>query len=269
MAQCLDNFHQYKDIFIELEACSPGHFNILKIHSMQHYVALIRMFGSTDSFHIESPEQLHIDYAKNACRASNKKDYTVQMTIWLRRREAIDRFTLYLNWARNGSYKIDKDTSHPPPTSSTRDTNDDGGDDDKAIIISKAAPTSASIPSPAVNAYSVALHHPAALQGIQVPRASTSSNASRSFFKKSLKPALTVLKTSFEQHHLFPHVAVNQLKVHIWTSLSYALGNGMRKLKAHRFKISTQCRFEIVMVLTDEDASLGNVGNLILRADVG
>ena len=103
LSQALDQFHANKDVFVELEARVPGHFNIPKIHSMEHYVELIERFGSADGFNTESPEWLHIDYAKNAYRASNKKDYTRQMTNWLWRQEAVDRFSLYLNWIANGS----------------------------------------------------------------------------------------------------------------------------------------------------------------------
>jgi hypothetical protein len=41
---------------------------------------------------------LHIDYAKDAYRAKNKRDYVEQMTIWLRRQEAVNQFTAYLDW---------------------------------------------------------------------------------------------------------------------------------------------------------------------------
>jgi len=88
LSQALDQFHANKGVFVELEVRVPGHFNIPKIHSMEHYVELIGRFGSADGFNTESPERLHIDYAKNAYRASNKKDYTRQMTNWLRRQEA-------------------------------------------------------------------------------------------------------------------------------------------------------------------------------------
>ncbi|KAI5983672.1 hypothetical protein EDD15DRAFT_2178657 [Pisolithus albus] len=52
---------------------------------MQHYVELISRFGSADGFNTESPERLHIDYAKEAY-------------LWLRRQESIDRFDAYLDW---------------------------------------------------------------------------------------------------------------------------------------------------------------------------
>ncbi|KAJ6453502.1 hypothetical protein C8R45DRAFT_765134, partial [Mycena sanguinolenta] len=94
----LDGFHENKDIFLELGAHSQGHFNIPKIHSMEHYAPGIRLFSSAAGFNTEAPERLHIDYAKDAYRASNKKDYIAQMTVWLQRQEAIDRFMAYLAW---------------------------------------------------------------------------------------------------------------------------------------------------------------------------
>ncbi|KAF5328932.1 hypothetical protein D9758_016819 [Tetrapyrgos nigripes] len=105
LQNALQSFHNNKHVFIDLEARNPAHFNIPKIHAMQHYVDLIRMFGSADGFNTESPERLHIDYAKDAYRASNKKDYTIQMTRWLSRQEAVDRFSMYLRFCRDGSYR--------------------------------------------------------------------------------------------------------------------------------------------------------------------
>ncbi|KAJ7637485.1 hypothetical protein B0H17DRAFT_906363, partial [Mycena rosella] len=97
----LDVFHENKEVFVTLEARSQGHFNIPKIHSMQHYAPMIRLFGSADGFNTEAPERLHIDYAKAGYRASNKKDYIAQMTLWLQRQEAVDRFTAYLAWCKD------------------------------------------------------------------------------------------------------------------------------------------------------------------------
>ncbi|KAF8870609.1 hypothetical protein BD779DRAFT_1614047 [Infundibulicybe gibba] len=91
----LDDFHAHKQIFIKLNGREQDHFNIPKLHSLDHYEDLIRLFNT------ESPERLHIDYAKNAYRASNRKDYIKQMTCWLGRQEAVDQFTLYLEWAMN------------------------------------------------------------------------------------------------------------------------------------------------------------------------
>ena len=70
---------------------------------LEHYVDLIFKFGSADGFNTEWSERLHIDCAKEAYRASNKKNYVVQMTQWLSRQEAVDRFTVYLDGSRMGS----------------------------------------------------------------------------------------------------------------------------------------------------------------------
>ncbi len=96
LRSALDQFHENKEIFIKLEARNQDHFNIPKIHSMEHYKDLIQLFGSADGYNTESPERLHINYAKDAYRASNRKDYTQQMTWWLQRQEAVDRFSTYL-----------------------------------------------------------------------------------------------------------------------------------------------------------------------------
>ncbi|KAG0696694.1 hypothetical protein DFH29DRAFT_1004362 [Suillus ampliporus] len=44
------------------------------------------------------PERLHIDFAKEAYRASNKRDYEEQMALWLQRQEAVFCRTTYLEW---------------------------------------------------------------------------------------------------------------------------------------------------------------------------
>ncbi|KAJ7219897.1 hypothetical protein B0H12DRAFT_1078497 [Mycena haematopus] len=105
----LDDFHAHKNIFIELGG-RKEHFNIPKIHSLEHYEPSFRLFGSADGFNTESPERLHIDYAKNAYRASNRKDYIVQMTLWLQRQESVARFSSFREWMS---------TPSPPLTSTT------------------------------------------------------------------------------------------------------------------------------------------------------
>ncbi|KAJ7766420.1 hypothetical protein DFH07DRAFT_867038 [Mycena maculata] len=98
MWEALNTFHANKEIFITLGG-RKNDFNIPKIHSLNHYELLIRLFGTADGFNTESPERLHIDYAKNVYRASNRKDYIDQMTMWLQRQEAVARFTAYLERA--------------------------------------------------------------------------------------------------------------------------------------------------------------------------
>lgn len=97
MQQALDTFHASKDIFIELGV--RGHFNIPKIHSMIHYTNSIKRLGSADGYNTEYSERLHIDFAKAAYKASNRRDYTVQMTTWLQRQEAIALRKAYLAWS--------------------------------------------------------------------------------------------------------------------------------------------------------------------------
>ena len=96
---CLKSFHDHKDIVIELGV--RDNFNIPKLHSILHYVDSIRSLGSADGYNSESPERLHIDYAKEAYCASNKRDYVEQMAIWLQRHEASWLRESYLIWVEN------------------------------------------------------------------------------------------------------------------------------------------------------------------------
>ena len=97
-------FHENKGVFQELGIRTE--FNIPKVHSMIHYISSIQSHGTLDGYNSESPERLHIEYAKLAYRASNKRDYTIQMARWLDRQDAILRFDAYLAWL--GSMSADK-----------------------------------------------------------------------------------------------------------------------------------------------------------------
>ncbi|KIM55951.1 hypothetical protein SCLCIDRAFT_29991 [Scleroderma citrinum Foug A] len=88
MQDSLNVFHSCKGVVIELGI--REHFNIPKIHSLLHYVA--------DGYNTEYPECLHINYAKDAYRASNKRDYVEQMALWLQHQEAIHHKTAYHSW---------------------------------------------------------------------------------------------------------------------------------------------------------------------------
>ncbi|KAI6161278.1 hypothetical protein EDD17DRAFT_1886951 [Pisolithus thermaeus] len=87
MEESLKTFHAHKHVLVELGVRED--FNVPKIHSMQHYVTSIRALGSADGYNTEYPERLHIDYAKDGYRASNKRDYVEQMALWLQRQEAM------------------------------------------------------------------------------------------------------------------------------------------------------------------------------------
>ena len=64
LEECLKTFHEHKKIFIELGI--REHFNIPKLHAILHYLECIRSLGSADGYNSESPERLHIDFAKAA-----------------------------------------------------------------------------------------------------------------------------------------------------------------------------------------------------------
>jgi hypothetical protein len=90
---------------------------------MLHYVRTIRQLGSADGYNTEGSERLHIDYAKEAYRASNRRDYVEQMTKWLRRQEAVHQYAAYLSWRRcsspqpaEPSPKLDDDRPEPTRT---------------------------------------------------------------------------------------------------------------------------------------------------------
>ncbi|KAG8989484.1 hypothetical protein FRB94_014364 [Tulasnella sp. JGI-2019a] len=58
----LATFHKHKDIFIKKGV--QDHFNIPKVHSLVHYTSSIQLHGTPDGYNTESPERLHIDFAK-------------------------------------------------------------------------------------------------------------------------------------------------------------------------------------------------------------
>ena len=87
LEQCLKTFHENKEVIVKLKI--REHFNILKIHAILHYVNCIQSLGSPDGYNTESPECLHINFAKEAYCTSNKCDYVEQMALWLQQNEAI------------------------------------------------------------------------------------------------------------------------------------------------------------------------------------
>jgi hypothetical protein len=107
--------HKNKEIFRELGI--RDQFNISKIHNIKHYLDSVVSRGTADGFNTEMSERLHIDLAKTGYRASNRKNYTVQMAMWLTRQEKIHRFTSYLEWSVPGYFGWDSD--------------DDGDDEDE------------------------------------------------------------------------------------------------------------------------------------------
>ncbi|KAF7796244.1 hypothetical protein EIP86_007418 [Pleurotus ostreatoroseus] len=99
LRSALRTFHDYKDVFVRTGV--REHFNIAKVHSMLHYAEAILRKGTLDGFNTELPERLHIEYAKEAYRAGNRRDYIAHMTTWLRRQEAVNLRTAYLEWLQH------------------------------------------------------------------------------------------------------------------------------------------------------------------------
>jgi hypothetical protein len=92
----LRDFHDNKLIFVDLGI--RQNFNIPKLHYIGHYRYFFERFGSGDNFNTEYTERLHIDMAKQAYRASNRKDEYPQMTAWLDRREKMMHHAKFIRW---------------------------------------------------------------------------------------------------------------------------------------------------------------------------
>ncbi|CDO74667.1 hypothetical protein BN946_scf184828.g7 [Trametes cinnabarina] len=120
MRDALERFHANKDVFRDLNL--REHFNIPKLHWLIHYISSIIDFGSCDGLSTEVPERLHIDFAKSAYRASNRKDYVKQMVTWLTRREKVHWFRMFLRWC--------KETRQDAAGVGDDDNNDDDNDND-------------------------------------------------------------------------------------------------------------------------------------------
>jgi hypothetical protein len=131
-------FHENKAIFIREGV--REHFNIPKLHQMLHYFEAIKSRGAADGYNTESPERLHIDFAKEAYRASNGRDYEEQMVKWLGRQEAVARFRAYLDWC-DTEFESDVDTG------SDRDTDTDSDVINKPLADTFATTTTAGLPS--------------------------------------------------------------------------------------------------------------------------
>ncbi|KAH9173949.1 hypothetical protein EDB89DRAFT_2152812 [Lactarius sanguifluus] len=92
----LARFHDNKAVFVDLGV--REHFNIPKLHSLMHYSPSITLFGTTDNYNTEQTERLHIDFTKDAYRATNHKDEYPQMTTWLERREKLQQHTAFIKF---------------------------------------------------------------------------------------------------------------------------------------------------------------------------
>ena len=104
--------HENKSIFMELGICKK--FNIPKFHSLIHYVSAICSHGTLDGYNTETPEHLHIDFAKAPFRAGNKQDYTVQMVTWMSHHDTVQHYKGFLCWVK-GEGIVDNDDDEVKP----------------------------------------------------------------------------------------------------------------------------------------------------------
>lgn len=109
----LERFHANKSIFVDLGI--RLHFKLPKLHSLDHYLLSIELFGTTDNYDTQYTERLHIDFAKEAYRATNHRDEFPQMTLWLERQEKILRHDAYIQW-RLRRLSESSSPSPPPPS---------------------------------------------------------------------------------------------------------------------------------------------------------
>ncbi|KAG6905181.1 hypothetical protein DXG01_004384 [Tephrocybe rancida] len=193
----LDTFHANKEVFIELE-CRED-FNFPKLHSMIHYVEAIRALGSADGYNSEAPERLHIDFAKEAYRASNRRDYTEQMALWLQRREAMwmrKSFCKWVDYGRTDAFPADVESDDV-------DDHDDELGDGNNIQVNKDAFTCVDLPPPSCSpssptSYTIAKRAPF--------RNVTVDHLASDFGAVDFNSALTAfLRASFPHSNIFPN----------------------------------------------------------------
>lgn len=96
--QALAEFRKNVQVFVGLGVRS--HFNIPKFHVIGHYRHFAEQLGTADNSNMEYTERLHIDMAKHAYAATNRKDEFPQMTLWLDRREKILHHEKYIRRRR-------------------------------------------------------------------------------------------------------------------------------------------------------------------------
>lgn len=99
MKRSLAKFHELKPMMINNGYYeSSRRFDLIpKIHMLSHYTASIRELGTPDGYNTEGPEHLHIHYAKELWRVSNKVRLLPQMVKHLQRLDAIQIQRAYIH----------------------------------------------------------------------------------------------------------------------------------------------------------------------------
>lgn len=131
----LDTWHKYRSFFVQ-EGVREN-FNIPKFHSLLHYIDAIRWLGTTDNYNTELFERLHIDFAKEGWRASNKRDHFPQMVKWLSRQEKIASYDFYRSWLEEfQSHEVGVDEE------AENESKEGGGDETFEVVKKKGSQSS-------------------------------------------------------------------------------------------------------------------------------
>ncbi|PVF91686.1 hypothetical protein CPB86DRAFT_719004, partial [Serendipita vermifera] len=105
MKEALNAFHSNKKQFIDCNARRGqkgvlSHFNIPKLYALLTFVGHIRQMGACPQYSTEVTESCHQIMAKQAYRATNKRDYEKQMCRYLDRSDRISLLKEVLHWWR-------------------------------------------------------------------------------------------------------------------------------------------------------------------------
>jgi hypothetical protein len=240
MSNSLRVFHENKDIFIRLGI--REHFNIPKLHSILHYIEAIKSRGSADGFNTESPERLHIDFAKEGYRASNKKNYVKQMTVWLGRQEAIALFGAYLDYLSQQEHGICPDNGNNDQDMDIDDDDDhgsqDGGDEASVHFLS----VKPGFPHCDLNTITT-LH-----------KADNFTEALKTFIRRSYPPpAVPILPNSVDRFNLYKRLSIRHKPVPATRNVTVDRIRATPEVPAHaRLTKAIPARFDTVLVRTEE-----------------
>ncbi|KEP46644.1 hypothetical protein V565_188010, partial [Rhizoctonia solani 123E] len=99
LERALGEFHSNKSVLVALGIYkSLNSLNrVKKLHMATHYHGAIREMGTPDGYNTESPEHLHIIYAKKGWRTSSKVRPLPQMTKFVQRYEALRIHRMYID----------------------------------------------------------------------------------------------------------------------------------------------------------------------------
>lgn len=252
MQQSLDQFHSNKDIFIQ-EGIRE-HFNIPKLHSMLHYIDSIILFGSLDGFNTEHPERLHIDYAKRGYRASNKRDYLIQMTRWLERQEAMSIRTAYLKWLQVYAETDDGDSGSGEQFEEENDDSEAEYRHDLAEAEAMLADIDFSDPSSNYRIAKTSPHPNTSLHTLTTAYGATEFLNSLTSWLHVHLPSNKITPNSFDTFPVYNAITISQpSQPHVSDSKNVIT---IRATPAHENgdrKPTTPARFDTAMIVEDED----------------